>query len=135
MKKGTLLNSEISHTISKMGHTDTITIGDAGLPISDEIKRIDIALKKGIPTLLETLEVVLDELKVEEVIIAKELEEVSEEFYKKLMILLNNKCSNFSIKQISHEEFKENSKLSKAIIRTGECTPYANISLKSGVTF
>ena len=33
MKKGKLLNSEISSVISQMGHTDSLTIGDCGLPI------------------------------------------------------------------------------------------------------
>ena len=36
---------------------------------------------------------------------------------------------------ISHEEFKQRSQKSRAIIRTGECTPYANIILVSGVIF
>lgn len=31
MKKGVLLNSAISAVVARMGHTDQITIGDAGL--------------------------------------------------------------------------------------------------------
>ena len=49
MKKGVCLNSEISYTISRMGHFDTIAIGDAGLPIPSEVKRIDLAVSPGIP--------------------------------------------------------------------------------------
>lgn len=33
MKKGTVLNSEISSVISRLGHTDTLVVCDAGLPI------------------------------------------------------------------------------------------------------
>lgn len=33
MKKGVLLNADISAVISRLGHTDQIVIGDAGLPI------------------------------------------------------------------------------------------------------
>lgn len=135
MKKGRLLNSEISSVISRMGHTDHITIGDAGLPISNEVKRIDLAVEKGVPTFLGTLEVILDELKVEEVVIAKEMKYVSEEFYAKLLELLENKCGEINIIERTHEEFKGITKESKAVVRTGECTPYANIILKSGVTF
>jgi D-ribose pyranase len=36
---------------------------------------------------------------------------------------------------ISHEELKRLSARAKAVIRTGECTPYANIILCAGVTF
>ncbi|MEQ4517252.1 MAG: RbsD/FucU domain-containing protein, partial [Pantoea agglomerans] len=32
MKKGRLLNAELSHVIARLGHTDTLTIADAGLP-------------------------------------------------------------------------------------------------------
>lgn len=36
---------------------------------------------------------------------------------------------------ISHEELKEELKKCKAVIRTGEQTPYANVILRSGVVF
>jgi len=135
MKKGRLLNSNISSVISKMGHTDHITIGDAGLPIPNGIERIDLAIEKGVPTFLGTLDVVLEELKVEEVLIASEMKEVSGEFHMELLKLLKEKCGEIKIVEVPHEEFKGITKESKAVVRTGECTPYANIILKSGVTF
>ena len=36
---------------------------------------------------------------------------------------------------VSHEEFKRRSATARAIVRTGECTPYANIMLIAGVSF
>ncbi|MNL60991.1 D-ribose pyranase [compost metagenome] len=36
---------------------------------------------------------------------------------------------------ISHEELKRVSARAKAVVRTGECTPYANIILVAGVAF
>jgi D-ribose pyranase len=36
---------------------------------------------------------------------------------------------------VSHEKFKELTKKAKAVIRTGETTPYANIILHAGVIF
>ena len=135
MKKGRLLNSNISSVISKMGHTDHITIGDAGLPIPNSVERIDLAIEKGVPTFLGTLDVVLEELKVEEVIIAKEMNEISNEMYNTLLKVLKEKCGEIKVVEVPHEEFKGITKESKAVVRTGECTPYANIILKSGVTF
>lgn len=44
MKKGTVLNSEISSVISRLGHTDTLVVCDAGLPIPNSTTRIDMAL-------------------------------------------------------------------------------------------
>lgn len=39
------------------------------------------------------------------------------------------------VTEVPHSNFKTLTAASKAIIRTGECTPYANVILKSGVTF
>ena len=49
MKRQGILNSDISRVLSYMGHTDTICIGDCGLPIPDETERIDLAVKFGQP--------------------------------------------------------------------------------------
>lgn len=129
MKKGKLLNSELSSVISKMGHTDGLVVGDCGLPIDESVKRIDLALTHNVPTFLQTLEVILEELYVEEVILANEIEI----YNTKLLVELKRKFNN--IKFVSHEEFKQLTKTTKAVVRTGECTPYANIILKSGVEF
>jgi D-ribose pyranase len=131
MKKSSLINSEISYVISKMGHTDSITICDSGLPIPSEVQRIDLALKKGLPTFLDTLDSVLEELQVEEVILASEIIQVSNDLYKEIL----KRFENVKITTVSHEEFKNLTKSSKAIVRTGEYTPYANVILKSGVVF
>ena len=131
MKKSTLINSEISYVISKMGHTDSITICDSGLPIPSEVQRIDLALKKGLPTFLDTLDSVLEELQVEEVILASEIIQVSNDLYKEIV----KRFENIKITTVPHGEFKNLTKSSKAIVRTGEYTPYANVILKSGVVF
>lgn len=131
MKKTCLLNNSISSVISKMGHTDMIAIGDCGLPIPKETKRIDLALTKGIPSFLDTLKTTLTELEIEEIIIAKETEEASPKIFNEIKNLIGNAKITF----VSHEIFKTNLKECKAVIRTGEQTPYANIILKSGVVF
>ncbi|MGL4874356.1 MAG: D-ribose pyranase [Clostridium sp.] len=131
MRKTKLLNSEISTVISKMGHTDGIAIGDCGLPIPDNVKRIDLALIKNLPTFLETLDAILLELEVEEIILATETKEISDDLYKEI----EKRFENIKIKLVSHEELKSNLKECKAVVRTGEQTPYANIILKSGVVF
>ncbi|CAH2214223.1 D-ribose pyranase [Tepidibacter aestuarii] len=131
MKKGKLINSEISYTISKMGHTDMLTICDSGLPIPQNTQRIDLALKNGIPSFLDTLDIVLEELKVEEIIVASEMEEVSPKLYEEIL----KRFSDIKIVKVKHEEFKNITKDSMAVVRTGEFTPYANVILKSGVVF
>ncbi len=131
MKKTKILNSELSAVIALMGHTDTIAIGDAGLPIPESSKRIDLAVRRNIPSFLEVLETVLYELEVEEVTIASEIIESNPALYKKI----NELFSSVKINLVPHLEFKEMTKNCKAVVRTGECMPYANIILHSGVAF
>ena len=129
MKKTKMINSELSYAISQMGHTDSLTIGDCGLPIPYKTRRIDLALTHNVPTFIQTLDVVLEELCVEEAIIASEIKEKNPELYE----AIKNRVPN--LQEVSHEEFKVLTKNSKAVVRTGECSPYANIILKSGVVF
>ena len=131
MKKIGVLNHDISHVISKMGHNDMLAIGDCGLPIPDGTQRIDLALIKDLPRFIDTLKAILLELEVEEVYIANETEEVSNDIFKEI----KKEIGDVTITLISHEELKDRLKDCKAVVRTGEQTPYANIILKSGVVF
>ena len=133
MKKGVLLNSEISYEISKIGHTQTITIGDAGLPIPKNVKRIDLAVTKQIPSFLQVLDAVLTEMKVEKITLAEEINGKAPEL--KTQILERFRQNGTAVEYVKHEQFKKITEESNVIIRTGETTPYANIILTSGVTF
>ena len=131
MKKSALLNSELSYVIAKMGHTDTLTVGDCGLPIPQETQRIDLALRKGTPGFLETLDTILKELCVQEIILAEEMKDVSPELWHETL----HRFPNIKVTYVSHEKLKELTKKSRAAVRTGETTSYANVILVSGVTF
>ena len=131
MKKSALLNSGLSAVIARMGHTETLTIGDCGLPIRGAAERIDLALKKGVPTFLETLDTVLTELCVERAVLAEEIKTVSPEMHQAIL----DRLPGIPVDYVPHEEFKRQTECSKAVVRTGECTSYANIILVSGVTF
>jgi len=139
MKKGTLLNSEISYVISKMGHTDSLTIGDCGLPVPDGIQRIDLAVVKGLPEFIPVLSAVLNELCVERVVMASEIMTESQELHHKIKEIISaaeyDEKRSIIIEYVPHKEFKKITSSSKAVIRTGEFKPFANIILISGVTF
>ena len=131
MKKIGTLNQPISAMIAGLGHTDTVVIADAGLPIPAGPQRIDLALTQSVPTLLQTLDVILTEMQVEKVVIAEEMLAVSPEMHTALIARLDE----IPVETISHEDFKRLTQSAKAIIRTGEFTPYANIILSAGVVF
>ena len=132
MKKQGILQGEISKIIAESAHTDLIMIGDAGMPVPEGVKFIDLAVKEGVPGFLDVLEKVLEELYIEEAVIDVELKDLNPDYRKKILILIDEKVP---VKEIPHEDLKKMSKSCIAAIRTGEFTPYSNIILKSGVVF
>ena len=133
MKKAGILNSEISRVLSYLGHTDRICIGDCGLPIPDETERIDLALEFGVPTFMKTLEVVSADMKIEKIVLAEEIKTQNPVVLQQIEALFAGQ--NVETEFVSHVELKAQTHGCKAVIRTGETTPYANIILQAGCIF
>ncbi len=134
MKKTPLLNVALSRLIASLGHGDIVVIGDAGLPVPPGVELIDLALTQGIPDFISTLKVVLSEMQVESHVLAQE---ILDKQPPALSVLneLNVDGVLGSREWLSHDQFKVLSRQARAIVRTGECAPYCNIVLVSGVTF
>ncbi|MYL18892.1 D-ribose pyranase [Halobacillus litoralis] len=130
MKRHGILNSSISKVLADLGHTDRIAIGDAGLPIPAGTVKIDLALKEGVPGFIEVVQVVQEEMCVEKVTTAEEMKSnpaVQQE--------MKDMFTAVEMDELSHEAFKQELTDVKAVIRTGEMTPYANCILHAGVIF
>ncbi len=56
-----------------MGHTDMLTICDAGLPNPEFVRRIDIAVVPGILGFLHIVRAITKDLKVQQITLADEL--------------------------------------------------------------
>lgn len=132
MKKIGLLHGELSKCIAQMGHGDMILIGDAGMPVPEGVPLIDLALIQGVPGFFDVLKAVLSELCVQEAVIGAEMKQVSPHIKTQLDEIVK---ADFELTELPHLKLKELSKDAKAVIRTGEFTPYANIILKAGVLF
>ena len=133
MKRNGILNSDISRVLAYMGHTDRIAIGDCGLPIPEEVERIDLSLTFGEPKFLRVLELVLADMKVEKIVLAEEIKEQNPTVLQGIEALLAGQ--NVEVEFVPHTEFKAQTADCRAVIRTGETTPYANIILQSGCIF
>ena len=131
MRKGELLNQPLTNVIAGLGHLDELVIADAGLPVPPQTERVDLALTAGIPGFLDSLKVVMSELEVESAVIAEELLEISPQMHHELLAVLGD----LPLELVSHENFKEMTTQARAVVRTGEFTPYANIILRAGVRF
>lgn len=131
MKKNGILNSELAKIVDDLGHTDQVCIGDLGLPVPKNIKKIDLALKHGTPSFQEVLDIYLENVLVEKVFLAEEIKENNPD---QLAVITDKLPSEVEIIFVSHEELKSMNTSVKAVVRTGEDTPYSNIILQSGVT-
>ncbi|RON57530.1 D-ribose pyranase [Pseudomonas frederiksbergensis] len=134
MKKTPLLNVALSRLIASLGHGDMVVIGDAGLPVPPGVELIDLALTHGIPDFVSTLKVVLSEMQVESHVLAQEILDKQPAALASLN-QLNTEGALGKRELLSHDQFKILSRQARAIVRTGECSPYCNIVLVSGVTF
>ncbi|HGM5836244.1 TPA: D-ribose pyranase [Serratia marcescens] len=139
MKKGVLLNSDVSAVVARLGHTDQLTLCDAGLPIPAETQRIDLALTQGVPTFMQVFAAVTQEMQVESAILAEEIVKQNPSLHEALLAELTalgqRQGNTISVRYISHQAFKAQTEHSRAVIRSGECSPYANVILCAGVTF
>lgn len=130
MKKQGMLNAALSSVIASMGHTDLLVVADAGLPIPPGVPVIDLAVRCGVPSFTEVLAAVANEFQVEQMVIASEVEHTEDplpevaEFF-----------PGVPITTCPHEEFKQRTARARAVVRTGECSPYHNVILQAGVVF
>ena len=131
MKKSGVLNSDISRVLSYMRHTDTICISDCGLPCPDETELIDISLEKGVPDFVRVLKAVVNDMSVEKIFLAEEIRVKNPAVLKEIQTLLPGVRTDF----MPHEEFKKKLLSCKAVVRSGEASPYANIILQSACVF
>lgn len=137
MKKTSLINAPLSSIIARMGHGDYLVVADSGLPIPYGKELVDLAITPHLPRLLDVLNVILSELKVERVIITNEMVEKSPEYYNKLQKTLRKSLRGVPVEKISHARFKEITQETHniAFVRTGEATPFSNLILVAGVIF
>ncbi len=131
MKKSGVLNQPLSAVIAGLGHTDMLVVADAGLPIPDGPLRIDLAVTAGVPPVLDVLQAILGEVVIESAILAEEIARQNPRMRQAMLDLLGD----VPIEYMLHSSFKAMTSQARAVVRTGECTPFANVILIAGVAF
>lgn len=130
MKKSRILNKYLNEAIADMGHGDIMIISDAGFPIDDDSKRIDLALEADKPGIIEILDLVMSDFIYERCIVAEEQKNYNPEHYKRVVSM----CTRCAVETIPHEQLiKTYPASAKYIVRTGGFEPWGNVILYSGV--
>ncbi len=131
MKCDRLLNREIISEVAALGHTEYMCIADCGLPIPKGVKVIDISITAGKPSFLDVLDAVREELVIESIILAEEMDTYNEQLAKEM----KDRFKTMPVKKVLHAEFKNLTEKAKCVVRTGENSSYANVILVGGVNF
>lgn len=130
MKRGRILNRRLNDALASMGHGDWLLITDAGFPIPDDERRIDLALEAGIPSIQQVLDAVLSDFIYEKFVVAIEQKTNHPRLYADIAAMVD-RCP---IEVIPHSQFiAEYPGKAKYLIRTGAFEPWGNIALCSGV--
>ncbi|WP_371671346.1 D-ribose pyranase [Streptomyces sp. NBC_00289] len=129
MKKAGILNRRLSGALAELGHGDGVLVCDAGMPIPDGPRVVDLAFRAGVPSFAEVLDGLLAELVVEGATAATEVREANPG----AATLLDGHFPGLAL--VSHEELKELTTGARLVVRTGEARPYANVLLRCGVFF
>ncbi|MFV2118596.1 D-ribose pyranase [Streptomyces sp. Act-28] len=129
MKRTGILNRHLAGALAELGHGDGVLVCDAGMPIPDGPRVVDLAFRAGVPAFAEVLEGLLAELVVEGATAAEEVRRANPSASE----LLDGHFP--ALELVPHERLKELSAGARLVVRTGEARPYANVLLRCGVFF
>ncbi|WP_134684357.1 D-ribose pyranase [Brevibacillus migulae] len=128
MKKSGILHPELSQMVASLGHTDYVVLADKGYPLPRHVPRINLGLTDDIPTILQVLAVLEQEMIIDRIIVTHEMAEVSLERLQEL----TKRYPGVRIERISHLDFKELTTEAQGAVKTADTCPYANLIVVSG---
>jgi D-ribose pyranase len=129
VKKHGILNRHLSGALAELGHTDGVLVCDAGMPIPDGPRVVDLAFLAGVPSFTQVLEGLLGELAVEGATAAEEVRDANP-------AAASLMAGHFpDLAYVPHERLKQLTSGARLVVRTGEASPYANVLLRCGVFF
>jgi D-ribose pyranase len=127
MRESGLWHPRLAALVAGLGHTETIVLSDAGLPVPPGVEVVQLAVTRGVPPLPAVLAAIAGDLVVEAATVATELTDTS--------VRAGIRLLGVPIEEIGHEELKLRCRDARAVVRTGDATPYANVILRAGVPF
>jgi D-ribose pyranase len=131
MRTGGIINAQLARILAELRHTDLIVIADSGLPVprpGPEV--VDLAVVYGLPAFDPVLRAVTREIAVEGASAAEEVLHANAVAWHAI-----KDAVGVDVRLCSHEALKAQVAGARAVVRTGEATPYANVILRCGVPF
>jgi D-ribose pyranase len=123
-----IVNPHVQSLLCRIRHTNMLVIADAAFPFWPEIETVDLALVRGIPTIIQVLDAVLPNFKASPIYMAEEFKRTNPQATQDAF---TKACRGVEITFEPHLEFKKRVPHSIGLIRTGDTTAYGNIILVS----
>jgi D-ribose pyranase len=123
-----ILNPAVLSLIARIRHTNTLVISDWAFPYWPEIETVDISLTKGIPTVLDVLELLKPNFKIGRIWQAEEFVKSNNAENVDRFVTAFGKIP---LTREPHVDFKKRVPHAIGLIRTGDPTPYGNIIIES----
>lgn len=126
-----IINAELARLLATLRHTDRVVISDSGLPVPEPgPPTVDLAVVYGLPQFDVVLRAVVAVIVVEAAAVADEIVQANP-----ACLQVIEDTVPVAPRRIPHEAFKAEVAGTRAVVRTGEATPYANVILTCGVPF
>jgi D-ribose pyranase len=129
MMRDGIINGQLASLLARFRHVNTIAIVDGPFPSYSGVETVDLAVKKGFPTIPQILDLILPELDLSGVVMAKEFESKVD---KATVASYLAHLKGIPMEIIDHEVFKVRVGQTLGIIHTGDPIPYSSVILKSG---
>ena len=127
MKKSGILNAELMKALTEARHGDCIILLDAGMPVPEKCRYIDIGLVRGIPSFLQVLHAVLGEFIAERYEVYDLMPTYNPAMYQTIQAFMPNVPGS----TVTESKMLELMKTAKAVIRTAEFGSCCNMVLYS----
>lgn len=129
MRRSGLWHPRLAQLVVGLGHGDKLIVADPGLSVPVGVETVDLVWSRGEPAFIPVVRAILAELVVEHATVATELSD------EKVIRDLSDELGAIPLTRVTHEDLKAAARTARAVVRTGEDTPYANIVLRAGVPF
>jgi D-ribose pyranase len=128
MLQSGILNPHVLDLVARIRHTNTLVICDWAFPFWPEIETVDISLTKGIPTVLDVLDLLTPVFKIGRIWQAEEFLATNTP---ENIARFNQSFGSIPVTREAHVDFKKRVPFSIGLIRTGDPTPYGNVIIES----
>jgi D-ribose pyranase len=123
-----ILNPHVLQLIARIRHTNTLVIADWAFPYWPEIETVDISLTKGIPTVLDVLDLLTPVFKIGRIWQAEEFVATNPQ---ETLDRFARSFGEIPLTREPHVDFKKRVPGAIGLIRTGDPTAYGNIIVES----